>query len=75
MTELFAGGAGLLLLVFIAALGVYWLLFPWFVYTKLAKIAKHLESMEKSQRDMALVQRNFMQDARAWMQVIEPTKE
>ena len=49
LPSLFGGIIGLIVLVFLVAIGVYWLLFPWFVYTKLDKIIGHLKAIEKGQ--------------------------
>lgn len=56
LLELLSGTAGFVLLVFMTALSVYWLLFPLLVYSKLNRIAKTLEALRKE-----------TEDAREWM--------
>jgi hypothetical protein len=38
LPEMLTGVVGLVILVFLVALGIYWLLFPWFMYSKMDKL-------------------------------------
>lgn len=51
--EIFTGVLGLVLAVLLIALGVYWILFPWFVYSKMDRMLKHLAAMEASMKESA----------------------
>ena len=49
ISDLSQGVPGLILSVLAIILGVYWLLFPWFVYAKLDRIIAILGKIEKGQ--------------------------
>lgn len=48
LPEILTGVVGLILLVLIVAISIYWLLFPWFVYHKLDKILAALDRVAKA---------------------------
>jgi hypothetical protein len=67
LPQLFTGVVGIAVLILSVVLSIYWLLFPWFVYRKMDKLIARVEALEKTASDAALVQRNFLSDARGWM--------
>lgn len=65
--ETLTGALGLVGALFVIALAIFWLLFPWMVVSRLDRIVKSVEETEKVAKANELVTRNFFSDIRDWM--------
>lgn len=65
--ETLSGALGLVGALLVIALAIFWVLFPWLVVSRLDRIVKSVEEMEKVAKANELVTQNFFSDVRDWL--------